>query len=192
MVTGMDVPVVTAVMASPRRRGNTACLVGAALDEARALGVRTDQVVLAEHVLAPCLAHDACADFENCPQRDDAASILDRVYAADGLILATPVYYENVSAQMKTFIDRNVFRYSHDEWLTARAVGLIAVTAETGIDDTLAALRRYIGLSTKQDLPVFTVGGYADAAGEAAADAKLMAAARKLGADVARAVLETG
>ena len=85
--------------------------------------------------------------------------MLDRVYAADCLILASPVYYENVSAQMKAFIDRNVFRYAHDEWLPARVVGLIAVTAETGLDDTLAALRRYVALSTDHEVPVFTCDG---------------------------------
>ena len=55
------------------------------------------------------------------------------MYAADCLVLGTPVYYENVSAQMKAFIDRNVFRYAHDQWLRAKAVGLVAVTAETGL-----------------------------------------------------------
>jgi multimeric flavodoxin WrbA len=35
------------------------------------------------------------------------AGILEQVYAAEGLILATPIYYENVSGQMKTFMDRN-------------------------------------------------------------------------------------
>ena len=49
---------------------------------------------------------------------------------------------------MKAFMDRNVFRYAHDEWLRARAVGLVAVTAETGLEETLDALRRYVALST--------------------------------------------
>ena len=79
--------------------------------------------------------------------------MLDLVYAADGLLLACPVYYENVTAQMKAFMDRNVFRYAHDEWLPARAVGLLAVTAETGLDDALDAMRRYVALSTVSEVP---------------------------------------
>ena len=58
---------------------------------------------------------------------DDATRVLDQVYAADGLNLASPVYYENVSSQMKAFIDRNVFRYYHDEWLMTKIVGKMAV-----------------------------------------------------------------
>jgi len=144
--------------------------------------------MLGECRIGSCLGHEDCGERAACPLQDDAAALLDRVYAADGLILATPVYYENVSAQMKVFMDRNVFRYSHDEWLGARIIGLIVVTAETGLDDTFAALRRFLALSTATEVPVVCAGGLASSAGEAAADAKLMAAARRLGADVAGAL----
>ena len=57
-----------------------------------------------------------------------------------------------------------------------------------GLEETLAALRRYVALSTDGDVPVFTCGGYADAAGAAAADAALLAEARRLGAELAGAL----
>ena len=91
------------------------------------------------------------------------------------------MYYENVSAQMKAFIDRNYFRYTHDERLPARAVGLIAVSAETGLGDALGALRRYVALSTRGDVPVLELAALADAAGDAAADVALLGEARRLG-----------
>ena len=129
------------------------------------------------------------AEQSACPLGDDAADILDVVYPADGLILATPVYCENVSAQMKAFMDRNVFRYAHDKWLRAKVVGLVAVTAETGLDETLAALLRYVALSTDGDVPIFSAGGHGDTAGAAAEKPELLAAARKLAADLAGALL---
>ena len=86
-------------------------------------------------------------------------------------------------------MDRNAFRYAHDEWLRAKAVGLVAVTAETGLDETLAALRRYVTLSTDGDVPIFSVGGYADTAGSAAERPELLAAARRLAADLGEALL---
>jgi multimeric flavodoxin WrbA len=181
-------PHVVALVGSPRARGNTSLLVDAALEEFSRRGLRCDKVMLGERRIAPCLGHEDCADRAACPHGDDASEVLDLVYSADCLILATPVYYENVSAQMKAFIDRNVFRYAHDEWLTAKAVGLIAVTAETGLDETLAALRRYVALSTDGDVPIFSAGGYADKLGAAAADAELLAAARQLGFDLAGAL----
>ena len=181
-------PLVVAVVGSPRPHGNTSLLVDVVLEELARRGVRARKVMLGERHVAGCLGHDDCADRRACQIGDDAADVLDAVYEADGLILASPVYYENVSAQMKAFIDRNVFRYAHDEWLPARAVGLIAVTAETGLDETLAALRRYVALSTDGDVPIFTLGGYADKLGAVAADAQLLAAARRLGADLAAAL----
>jgi multimeric flavodoxin WrbA len=122
-----------------------------------------------------------CADRPVCAHGDDMDGVIEQVYAADGLILATPVYYEDVSAQMKTFIDRNVFPYNKERWLTPKVVGLIAVAQETGVDDTLAALRRFLALSSPEELPVVALGGLAYEPGEAAANADLMDEARAFG-----------
>jgi multimeric flavodoxin WrbA len=181
-------PSVVAVVGSPRRRGNTSALVATVLEELEACGAACETIVLSGLSIAPCLAHDTCGDLAVCPHEDDAADVLDRVYAADCLILGTPVYYENVSAQMKAFIDRNVFRYSHDEFLRARVVGLVAVTAKTGLGEALDALRRYVALSSDGEIPVFACAGCADEAGAAAADQRLLAEARRLGADLAGAL----
>lgn len=178
-------PTVVAVVGSPRRHGNTAALVSAVLGELEARGAVCETIMLSGLSVGPCLAHETCAGLATCPLGDDAAEVLDRVYAADCLVLGTPVYYENVSAQMKAFIDRNVFRYSHDEWLRAKAVGLVAVTAETGLEETLDALRRYVALSSDGDIPVYVCAGYADEAGAAAADEELLAEARRLGVELA-------
>jgi len=189
MSQSIDRPMVVAVVGSPRPKGNTSILVDAALAELEQRGAAVTKLMLCDYRISPCLGHDTCSDLERCPQGDDAERVLATVYAADGLLLATPVYYEDVSAQMKAFIDRNVFQYAHDIFLSPKAVGLMAVTAETGLDDTLAALRRFVALSTEGDLPIFSMGGFADTAGAAAADVELLSAARKLGADMAGALL---
>lgn len=178
-------PAAVAVVGSPRLRGNTAALVGAVLDELERRGCRCSRIMLADRRVAGCDGHDDCADLASCPHDDDADAVLDEVYAADALILASPVYYENVSGQMKAFMDRNAFRYYHDEWLTARVVGLIAVAKESGVDDTLAALRRFVALSVAEEPPILTLGGFAGEEGAAAKDSDLMAKARALGAEMA-------
>jgi multimeric flavodoxin WrbA len=183
-----EAPLVVAVVGSPRAHGNTSTLVDVVLEELARRGLRVEKVMLGACRVAGCLGHDDCTDRYACPLDDDAAGILDAVYAADGLILATPVYYENVSAQMKAFMDRNVFRYAHDEWLRAKVVGLVVVTAETGLDETLAALRRYVVLSTEGDVPTFSVGGYADTAGAVAERPELLADALVLAAELAEAL----
>jgi multimeric flavodoxin WrbA len=178
-------PSVVAVVGSPRLRGNTAALVDVALAELAARGAACESIVLSRLAVAPCLAHETCAELAACAIGDDAAEVLDRVYAADCLILGTPVYYENVSAQLKALIDRSYFPYVHGRWLRAKAVGLVVVSAETGLQETVDALRRYVALSSDGDIPVFTCAGYADEAGAAAADDELVAEARRLGAELA-------
>ena len=177
-------PKVVAVIGSPRRRGNTATLVDAALEQLERGGCACTRIVLAERRIEFCSGHVYCGE-RACPHDDDMADILELVYAADGLLLATPIYYENVSGQMKTFMDRNATRYYQEEWLTPKVVGLIAVAAESSADDTLAAMRRFVALSNPEELPVVALGGCADKPGEAAQDAELMARARELGRSMA-------
>jgi len=177
-------PNVVAVIGSPRRRGNTATLVDAALEELERSGCDCTRIVLADKRIEFCSGHVFCGE-RACPHDDDMAGILEQVYAADGLILATPIYYENVSGQMKTFMDRNATRNYHEEWLSARVVGLIAVAAESGAEDTLAAMRRFVAFSHPDELPVVALGGCADKPGAAAEDADLMARARELGRSMA-------
>ena len=177
-------PKVVAVIGSPRRRGNTATLVEAALEELERGGCECTRIMLADKRIEFCSGHVFCGE-RACPHDDDMAGILEQVYAADGLILATPIYYENVSGQMKTFMDRNATRYYHEQWLAPKVVGLIAVAAESSADDTLAAMRRFVALSNPEELPVVALGGCADKPGEAAQDAELMAKARGLGRSMA-------
>jgi multimeric flavodoxin WrbA len=178
-------PKVVAVIGSPRRHGNTATLVDAALEELQASGCDCTRIVLSEVRINACDAHEDCGERRSCPHDDDMPGVLEQVYAADGLILATPVYYENVSGQMKTFMDRNATRYYHDDWLAPKVVGLIAVAAESSADDTLAAMRRFVALSNPEERSVVALGGCADKPGSASDDAELMAKARALGRSMA-------
>lgn len=181
MPTHKEQPHVVAVVGSPRRHGNTVALVEAALGELGRCGCRCTKIMLAELHIDACDGHENCGEMAECPLNDDTTDILEKVYGADAIILASPVYYENVSSQMKTFIDRNAIRYFHDQWLHPQVVGLIAVALESGLDDTLAAMRRFVALSNPQEVPTLSLGGSADKPGDAAADAKLMAEARELG-----------
>lgn len=177
-----------AVVGSPRRQGNTSLLVDVLLGELADRGVATTKLQLADYRVEPCRGHDDCARRPRCPLGDDdVEGLLAHVYAADILVLATPVYYENVSAQLKAFIDRNVFYYVRERWLQARAVGLLAVSAETGLDDALAALERYVRLSSDREIPLFRVGGLAEKAGEALADEDLLARVRAMAASLVAA-----
>jgi multimeric flavodoxin WrbA len=87
-------------------RGNTAGLLRLVLEGAEAGGARTETVVLKGDTVLPCRACDACHKKGRCAQKDDFEAIKEKISGADGLVLASPNYIFNVSAQLKAFMDR--------------------------------------------------------------------------------------
>jgi multimeric flavodoxin WrbA len=172
---------ILAIVGSPRPKGNTNYLVDRALEAAAELGAQVKKIDLGQYKVNPCLGHDDCSSFESCTQKDDAIWILDEFLNADGVILATPVYYYNVSAQMKAFIDRNYFLYKHDQGYAARTVGLIVVAEQMGIKDTLHTLKQFADEFSASPDRVFVVSGYANKVGDAKDNTALVTDARKLG-----------
>ena len=178
---------IMAIVGSPRLKGNTNILVDSTLEEAAKLGVDTKKIILSQYDIRPCLGHDDCSSFESCTQKDDVNWILDEFLDADGVILATPVYWYNVSAQMKTFIDRNYFPYKHDMKYKARAVGIIVVAEMEAIEDTLHTLNQFVDWCFDiKESGKFTVSGYAHTEGEVRRKPDLIEDARQLGRQMVR------
>lgn len=177
---------ILAIVGSPRLNGNTNFLVDQALDEAAKLEAATEKIIISQHKVNPCLGHDDCSSFASCTQKDDAGWIIDKFYEADGIILGSPVYYLNVTAQMKAFMDRNYFPYKKNLRAKARAVGIVVVAEMMGIEDTLYTLHQfvdwvfYVGESRR-----FVVAGYANRPGDARKNTELVAGARELGRKMA-------
>ncbi len=141
---------------------------------------------MTRHRVNPCLGHEDCASFSACRQDDDAPLILDKFSTADGIILGSPVYYYNMTAQMKAFVDRNYFLYTHGISPRALCAGLIVIGGGAGIEHTVRALRRFLKLSA--DIPddrIVTLTGYADKPGEVKSNPSLIEEARKLGGQMA-------
>jgi multimeric flavodoxin WrbA len=176
---------ILAIVGSGRTDGNTNYLVDQALKEAGSQGAETEKIILSDYTIKPCLGHENCGTFPACVQNDDMRWILDKLCAADGIILATPVYVWNISGQMKTFIDRNYFIYKKGKKVPAKAVGMIIVAGGDGIEESLQALESYLGGSYSVDRSRwFAVGGYAGGKGAVKNNAALVEKARKLGRDM--------
>ena len=94
------------ILGSPRPKGNCAYLLERALAAARQNGAVTETIVLNTLRFRGCQACTQTRDDGRCAVEDDFQHIYDRVCAADGIVLATPVYFGSVSAQTKTMIDR--------------------------------------------------------------------------------------
>jgi multimeric flavodoxin WrbA len=87
-------------------KGNTARLLQVVLQGAEALGAQNETIILKGNTVRPCQGCDACHKKGSCRQKDDFESIKQKIFAADGLILASPNYIFSVSAQLKAFMDR--------------------------------------------------------------------------------------
>ncbi|MEW5784189.1 MAG: flavodoxin family protein [Bacillota bacterium] len=95
-----------AVSSSPRREGNSELLLKSFTEGAQKAGQRVETVRLNELNYRPCQACDRCATTGRCVLKDDMQRLYPLVESAGGIVLATPVYFGSLSAQLKMLIDR--------------------------------------------------------------------------------------
>lgn len=98
---------VLAINSSARADGNTAILIQTIFEELEKNGITTEKIQLAGNVIEPCKACWACGGKGNCVHKKDKFSeIYEKMKEADGIILGSPVYSANVSANMQALLER--------------------------------------------------------------------------------------
>lgn len=129
---------IIALQGSPNIDGSTAILVEEFARGAREAGHAAERVDVARLDVRPCTGCVACGYEGPCVQRDGMGAVRSSLLAADMVVLATPLYYYGMSAQLKTVVDRFC---SFNASLTARHLksALLAV-AWNGDDWTFEAL----------------------------------------------------
>jgi multimeric flavodoxin WrbA len=99
---------VVCLYGSARKKGNSAVLARRFLDGAAARGAIIEEFYLNAMNLRGCQGCNRCKiDLETCVLNDDLTPVLDAVFHADLVVFTTPVYYGDVTAQLKMFIDRS-------------------------------------------------------------------------------------
>lgn len=93
---------------SPRRNGNTAALSASFAQGARSAGHEVTEFFVQDMNIHGCRGCFGGHSSQDCPcvQKDDMARIYPKVKEADVIVLASPLYYWSLSAQLKTVIDR--------------------------------------------------------------------------------------
>jgi multimeric flavodoxin WrbA len=95
------------IVGSPRKGGNTTILVKEALKAAENAGADTELINLGNAEIEPCIACDICKSTGECAIYDDVPSILTKLIESQGMIIGSPVYFGNVTAQLKMLMDRS-------------------------------------------------------------------------------------
>jgi multimeric flavodoxin WrbA len=121
---------VVAFNGSARKDGNTAILVRKVFSELEAEGIDTEMVQLAGKTIKGCTACGKC--FKNLNGRcavdnDIANECIEKMAEADGIILASPTYFSDVSTEMKALIDRAGFVARANAFMLKRKIGASVV-----------------------------------------------------------------
>ncbi|MDQ7835189.1 MAG: flavodoxin family protein [Humidesulfovibrio sp.] len=126
---------VLAINGSARLNGNTAIMLNTALAELSSEGFETELVQLGPKGLQGCIACYKC--FENKDKRcavddDKMNSYIEKMLAADGILLGSPTYFADVTTNMKALMDRSGMVARANEDMLQRKAGAAVVTARRG------------------------------------------------------------
>lgn len=154
---------VIAVNGSPRKTWNTAKMLESALDGAREAGAQTTLYNLIDLKFKGCTSCFGCkrlggASYAKCAMRDDLTQVLNDVWDADALIIGSPVYFGDVTADLRAFLERfwfSILMYNKEHMVRApksMPVKIILTTnaPEFGFHKSLnesliGAMSRFIG-----------------------------------------------
>lgn len=160
---------VLVISTSLRHNSNSDLLAQRFAQGAREAGHEVEQISLRGKDLRFCNGCMACLKAPRCVIQDDANAIVEKMGAAEVICFATPVYYYEMSGQMKTLLDRANSLYSAD--YRFRDIYLLTASAEeedSASDGPINGLGGWIACFPKARLAGVVRGGGANAPGEMA------------------------
>lgn len=152
---------------------------------AKAAGHDVQFLSLKEKEIKYCIGCLSCQRSGSCVIKDDVADILEIVRKAEVIVFATPIYYYEMSGQMKTLLDRLNPLYASD--YAFREIYLIATAAEnedSAFDKAYNGLQGWVDCFEKATLKGIVMGGGIDDARSAAKHNDIMKKAYKLGTEL--------
>lgn len=124
---------------SSKRKKNTYNLILNLKESLSKHNISVEIVNLFEYDIKPCIGCEHCLIHGGCVIHDDAQLLMDKLTSCDGIILSTPVYLNNLSGALKTFVDRTCSWFHRPE-LQGKPILLLASTAASGLKNTLSYL----------------------------------------------------
>lgn len=129
---------------SPRKNGNSELLCDEFARGATEAGHEVEKIRVTEKGIHPCIACYHCRDNGGaCVFKDDMADLLQKMIDADVLVLASPVYFYSIDAQLKAVIDRTVARWLEVKNKEFYYIVTMADENPASADTTLACFRGY-------------------------------------------------
>ncbi|MHC4552971.1 MAG: flavodoxin family protein [Planctomycetota bacterium] len=126
---------VLAINGSPRKGGNTEIMIRKVFEPLEAAGIETELIQIGGKAVRGCIACGKCAEMQNgtCViTKDPVNDIIGKMVEADGIILGSPTYFTDVTAEMKALIDRAGFVSYTNGGLYKHKVGAAVVAVRRG------------------------------------------------------------
>jgi len=168
---------------SARVGGNTDLVLQEALAAAKAEGAEVNLIRVSDYQLSPCIGCSTCFSTKKCVHEDDGERLYGEIANADGIIMASPSYFQGVTGQMKILIDRIGFlalaRGNKD--FAEKVGGVIGVARRSGVSSTCTQMIIFLtalGIIIPSGGRVYAIGRDK---GEVTKDKEGMDTARHLG-----------
>ena len=133
---------------SPRKDGNTGILIQTVFRELEKEGIETELVQLSHKRIHGCIACYKCLENKDqrCAVNDDAANeCIEKITQAQGVVLGSPVYFMDVTPEMKALIDRAGFVSRSNGGMYKNKIGsLVAAARRTGAMHTLDTMSHFL------------------------------------------------
>ncbi len=181
---------VVAFSGSARRDGNTAIMVREVFSTLEAAGVETELVQLAGKTVRGCRACYKCKDTKDqrCSMKEDVVNeCIQKMLEADGILLASPTYFADVTAEIKALMDRaGMVSRMNGDMLKRKLGAALSVARRGGAIHTFDSLNHFflIGQMIVVGSSYWNIGFGADK-GDVAKDEEAMQVMRTLGENMA-------
>ncbi|MDO4302062.1 MAG: flavodoxin family protein [Clostridia bacterium] len=154
------------ISTSPRKNGNSEMLANSFARGAESVGNEVEKVCLYDKTIGFCKGCLYCQKTKRCLIHDDADVIAQKMGKADIIVFVTPIYYYEMSGQMKTMLDRSNPLYVSD--YNFREIYLLATAADdepTAMDGAIKGLEGWVSCFEKAELKGVVKGLNADGIG---------------------------
>ena len=132
---------VVGIAGSPREKSNSLYYLECALEEIEKAGIKTEVIALRDKKIEPCSACYDCREARLCTINDDFGEIFDKMLAAEGIVLSTPVYVSSITSPLMSLLQRSAFvAHWGGKMLMGKVGGPITVAQRAGQNMALAQM----------------------------------------------------
>ncbi|MBN2038873.1 MAG: flavodoxin family protein [Spirochaetes bacterium] len=171
---------------SPREDGNTVILLKEVFKGAEEEGAETELYSVAGKNLQPCRGCMTCQETGKCTINDDVSKLFEKMLKADGIVFGVPVYFYNMTSQLKIIMDRSFSLNTPERSLANKVGGAVSAAGSFGMGNALKDI--YFYMVTRQIIPANYVAAYGGPKGAVKEMEKCMQAADMLGRQMARII----